>query len=92
MRQSYLQLPAVGEICDKHQEGHPHYHVDADDDCRTDTEQVALVATAGFLLMFSEGLNTQPDQSGATETKSFATLRSIYVQSVNIFTLRYHPI
>ena len=92
MRQDNLHIPAVGAICDKPEQGHPKYHVDADDDCRMNVEQVALVGTAGFKSVGGEGLRTKPAQSVTCTTISFATVRSIYVQSGNIFTPSNHTI
>ena len=44
--------------------------MDADDNCRMDAEQVALVTTAGFILLGGEGLRIQLDQSGAAKTRA----------------------
>ena len=53
----------------------------ANDDCRADAEQFALVTTAAFKTMGGEGLRTQPSQPGTARNTSFTTERAIYVQS-----------
>ena len=79
MRQVNLNLPVAGAIYDKHYQRYPQYDVDADEDCRMDAEQVALVATAGFKSLGSEIFRTKPCQSGTAKTTSFATVQAIYV-------------